>query len=72
MSWCLDKIKQANSDAKLVAKHAILTAVVSGGSISSVRQVAKALSVHPRNITLAMERQGEMDVEGNFLWTLTI
>jgi hypothetical protein len=72
VSRCLGEIKQANSGAKLAAKHAILTAAVSGGSISSVREVAKALSVHPRNIMLAMERRGAMDVEGNFLWTLTI
>jgi hypothetical protein len=72
VSRCLGEIKRANSGAKLAAKHAILTAVVSGGSISSIRQVAKALSVHPRNITLAMERRGAMDTEDNFLWTLTI
>ena len=72
MSRSLSEIKQANSGAKLAAKHAILTAAVSAGSISSVRQVARALSVHPRNITLAIERRGAMDADGNFLWTLSI
>ena len=72
MSRSLNEIKQANSDAKLAAKHAILTAAVSAGSISSVRQVARDLSVHPRNITLAIERRGAMDADRNFLWTLSI
>jgi hypothetical protein len=56
MSRSLGEIKQANNIAKLVAKHAILIAAVSGGSTSSVCHVAKALSVHPRNIMLAIER----------------
>jgi hypothetical protein len=72
VSRSLGGIKQANSSAKLATKHAILTAVVSSRSISSVRQVAKALSVYPRNITLALERRGAMDADGNFLWSLSI
>jgi hypothetical protein len=63
VSQSLDEIKQANSGAKLAAKHAILTAAVNGGSIFSIRQVVKALSVHPRNIMLALERRGAMDAD---------
>jgi hypothetical protein len=68
----LGEIKQANSGAKLVAKHTILTATMSAGGMSSKHQLAKALSVHPRNIALAMERRGAMDAEDNFLWILSI
>jgi hypothetical protein len=28
--------------------------------------------MHPRNITLAIERREAMDADGNFLWTLSI
>ena len=71
MSHSLGEIKQGNSGAKLATKHAILMATVSSGSISSIHQVAKALSVHPRNITLVLERRGAMDADGNFLWLLS-
>ena len=55
-----------------MAKHAILTVAVSARSISSICQVARALSVHPKNIMLAIERREAMDADGNFLWTLSI
>lgn len=68
----LDTVKRANSAAKLAAKHAILDATVSCQSESSVRQVAKALGVHHRNVHMAINRRVVLSATGHFLFSLTV
>ena len=50
----LFEVKVPRTTSELGTKHAILTAVVSGGSSSSLCGQAKLLEVHPRNIALAI------------------
>ena len=67
----LSEVK-GSSACNLATRHALLTAAVSTGNISSVRQVAIALDVHPRSIRQALVRRRLMCESGAFLWTLSV
>ncbi len=49
----MQEIKHSNSNVKLVTKHVILTLGVSARA-TSCRNMARVLSIHPRNIVVAM------------------
>lgn len=68
----LSEVRGSNSGPKLATRHALLTAAVSATNISSIRQVAIALDVHPRNIRQAMVRRRLMCESGGFLWNLSV
>ena len=68
----LSEVKAARTGAQLATKHAILTAVVSGSSSSSLRGQARLLEVHPRNIALAVARRKVMEESTVFKWTLSV
>ena len=68
----LSEVRVPRTAAELGTKHAILTAVVSGSSSSSLRSQAKLLDVHPRNIALALARRKVMEASIVFKWTLSI
>ena len=72
VSLKLDLVKRANSAAKLAAKHAILDATVSCQRESSVRQLAKALGIHHRNVHRAINRRDVLSATGQFLFCLTV
>lgn len=72
VSCRLEYVKSANSAAKLATKHAILDASVSCHSEASVRQVARVLGVHHRNIHEAINKRELVSARGEFLCTLTV
>lgn len=68
----LGEVKLAKTAAHLATKHAILTAVVSSGSSTSIRSQARALQIHPRNIAKAVVRRSAMESSSVFKWTLSV
>jgi len=67
----LVETKQANSNAKLVVKHCILTTLISAGP-SSARGIVQILGVHHRNICANIVRRALMCDSGVPSWTLTL
>ena len=65
-------MKNAKTNAQLVAKHAILTAVVSSGASGSARQTARLLKVHHRNVIMAVQRRATMTSGEQVMWTLSV
>jgi hypothetical protein len=51
------EVKRSRSKAQLVVKHALLTAVVSFGVQTTMRQTTSMLGVHYRNVLLAVQWQ---------------
>ena len=68
----LSEVKVSRTVAQLGTKHAILIAVISGSSSSSLHSQAKLLDVHPQNIALALARRKVMEASIVFKWTLSI
>lgn len=68
----LGQVKGSHSAAQLATKHAILDASVSAHRKSSTRELARALGVHHRNISLAIAKRELMHSGGDFLVVLTI
>lgn len=68
----LSEVKGCHSSAELATKYAILDASVSTQKKSSMREVARALGVHHRNIMKAISRRELMHNGGDFLVVLTI
>jgi hypothetical protein len=53
-----------------VIRHAILTTAISAHTTSLVRGVARALSVHHKNVMGVISRRMLMDANGFSLWSL--
>lgn len=68
----LGQVKGCNSLAELATKHAILDATVSAHRNSSMREVARALGIHHRNISKAISKRELMHSGGDFLVVLSI
>jgi hypothetical protein len=67
----LVETKHANFVAKLVAKHCILTMVISVGA-SSIIAMARVLGVHHQNVSKAIVHQAFTCDTGVPLWTLSV
>ena len=72
LAQSLSEVKSAKTSAQLVAKHAILTAVVSSGASGSARQTAHTLKVHHCNVIKAVQRRAMMTSGERVLWTLSV
>jgi hypothetical protein len=72
MSRSVEEIKQVNFSAKLASKHAILSTTITAGPTFSMRNITKVLGVHPRNISIAMQRHKITNDVGDVLWSLSI
>ena len=67
----LSEVKSAQTATELGTKHAILTAVISWSSTSSLRGQAWLLQVHPRNVALAIARKKIVAESSVFKCTLS-
>ncbi len=66
-------MKGSNNVAKLVAKHVILTIIVSlDKSQSSCKQTTHLLNVHPWNVAKVVHHRKLMNFSREFFWTLSI
>jgi hypothetical protein len=72
MSRSLQKIKYANSYAKLASKHAIILATINVGTTSFMRNIAKVLGVHPQNISITMQKHKITSDTSDVLCSLSI
>jgi hypothetical protein len=68
----LAKVKSSRSKAQLAVKHALLTAVVSSGVQTTMRQTSRMLEVHHRNVLMAMQRRASMESKDHIQWTLSV
>jgi hypothetical protein len=63
LSWVVQSLSEAkrpSSITKLAIKHAILMALVSSGSTTSLRQKTQLPKIHPRNITIVVHHRESM------------
>ncbi len=70
LSWVVQSLSEAkrpSSITKLAIKHAILMALVSSGSTTSLRQKTQLPKIHPRNITIVVHHRESMWSTRNFL-----
>ncbi len=72
MSRSLEEIKYANSSAKLASKHAIILATINAGPTSFMKNIAKVLGVHPRNISITMQKHKITNDTSDVLCSLSI
>jgi hypothetical protein len=68
----LSEVKTSKTKAHLATKHAILTAAVTKGTRVSIRQTARLLGVHHRNVIMAAQRRATMVTEVHMHWTLSV
>jgi len=68
----LDENHHSNSSVKLATKNALLIAIVSAHSPSLVRDVAKVLGVHRKNINVVLSQRKLIDYNGTTLWSLSV
>jgi phage regulator Rha-like protein len=64
--------RNSTNSVRLATKHAILTIVVNVHSLSSMRDVAKALGIHHKNVLETISRCKVMDDSGFALWFLFV
>lgn len=70
MNKSSEKIKQANFSAKLASKHLIPSVIISAWPTSSIRNIAKVLGVHRKNIEIEMQRCKITSDTSDALWSL--
>jgi len=70
----LEEVKNPSFATKLATKHALLIIIIinNTGNNVSCKQKARTLGIHHRNIFVTMQWRRLMNLNGIFLWTLSI